>query len=43
MPARPVPWGTHVLQLEFPLGPLILRLLGQQVDRDVTMGDGGRV
>lgn len=36
------PQGTHVLQLEFPLGPLILRLLGQEVDGDVTTDDQGR-
>lgn len=32
-----------MLQLEFPLRPLILGLLSQQVDHDVTVGDGGRV
>lgn len=28
-----------MLQLEFPSGPLILRLLCQEVDGDVTVGD----
>lgn len=31
--------GTHVLQLEFPRGPFILRFLCQEVDGDVTVGD----
>lgn len=38
---QPRPLGTHVLQLEFPPGPLILGLLCQEVDGDVTMGDRG--
>lgn len=38
---QPCPLGTHMLQLEFPPGPLLLRLLCQEVDGDVTMGDRG--
>lgn len=41
--ALPCPLGTHVLQLEFPPGPLILGLLCQEVDGDVTVGDRRRV
>lgn len=41
-PPHPV-LGTHVLQLEFALGPLIFGLLGQEVDSDVTTGDGAGV
>lgn len=32
-----------MLQLEFPPSPLILRFLGQEVDSDVSVGDGIRV
>lgn len=36
---QPCTLGTHMLQLEFPPGPLLLRFLCQEVDGDVTMGD----
>lgn len=32
-----------MLQLELPLGPLMLRLLSQEVDGNVTVGEGARV
>ena len=32
-----------MVQLEFPCGPLVLGLLGQQADGDGPMGDGAGV